>query len=95
MAADSILAGISQEATQQELVGTAVLLLSAILEKLPRVDAADRLLVSHAESNPTVSIAANQSLANVQQVGARDATHVPASIALAGATYIYDNIKVS
>ena len=78
-----------------------VYLLSSILEKLPRVDAADRLLVSHSESNPTVSIAASQTIATVSAVasvtalGGRDAGHAAYAIANVGALHIYDNIKVT
>ena len=75
-----------------------VYLLSSILEKLPRVDAADRLLVSHSESNPTVSIASAQTLATVTtltNVGGRDAAHAAFALANAGAMHIYDNIRVT
>lgn len=75
-----------------------VYLLSSILEKLPRVDVADRVLVSHAESNPTVSIASAQTLATVTtltNVGGRDAAHVAFALANAGAMHIYDNIRVT
>lgn len=75
-----------------------VYLLSSILEKLPRVDVADRVLVSHAESNPTVSIASAQTLATVTtltNVGGRDAAHAAFALANAGAMHIYDNIRVT
>ncbi len=75
-----------------------VYLLSSILEKLPRVDAADRLLVSHSESNPTVLIASAQTLATVTtltNVGGRDAAHAAFALANAGAMHIYDNIRVT
>ncbi len=105
----SILGGINQEATQQELLGEAILLLAAILERLPRVDAADRMLVSHAESNPTVAIAAAQTLATlttaadvtrINNFGASATTSKPADaipmhVANAGVMHIYDNIRAS
>lgn len=86
---------------------SALLLLSAILEKLPRIDAADRLMVSHAESNPTVSIAASQTLATVTTVatvstvsnqtniGGRDAAHAAYALANMGTAHIYNQIIVS
>lgn len=107
MPATSILGGISQEATQEELLGHMTLLLAAILEKLPRTDAADRLFVSHAESNPTVSIAATQTLATVTTVGSvttvgnqtnlggRDASHAAYALANMGTAHIYNNVLVS
>lgn len=77
-------------------------LLGSILEKLPRVDAADRVMVSHAESNPTVNIATNQDIRNVTgavasitAIGGRDAAHAAYALANAGALHIYDNIRVS
>jgi len=41
MAATSLLGGINQEASQQELLAQATFLLYSILEKMPRVDTAD------------------------------------------------------
>lgn len=104
MPATSILGGINQEATQEELLGHMTLLLAAILEKLPRTDAADRLFVSHAESNPTVAIAATQTLATVTTVstvanqtnlGGRDASHAAYALANMGTSHIYNNVLVS
>ena len=75
-----------------------IYLLSAILEKMPRVDAADRLMVSHAESSPTVAFASNQDLRTVTgltNIGGRDAAHTAFALANVGALHIYDNIRVS
>ncbi len=93
--ATSVLAGITQESTQQELLGNAVLLLAAMLDKMPRMDVADRLMVSHAESNPTVSIAGGQTLGDMTNIGGRSAAHSAYALANAGAMHIYDNIKVT
>ncbi len=57
-------AGMSQEETNQ----TMLYLLATIAEKLPRSDNFDRMVVTHAESNPTVAIAASQTLATVTTV---------------------------
>lgn len=62
MALQNLFGDVNLEATQQEMLAQMTLLLAAILEKLPRVDTADRVLVSHAESNPTVNLAASQTL---------------------------------
>lgn len=72
-----------------------IYLLSAILEKMPRVDAADRLMVSHAESNPTVAFASNQTVTGLTNIGGRDAAHTAFAMANVGALHIYDNIRVS
>jgi hypothetical protein len=56
MAAESILGGINQEATQQELLAQATLILLAILEKMPRVDVNDRLMVNPSESTANVVV---------------------------------------
>lgn len=78
-----------------------VFLLSSMLEKMPRVDAADRLLVSHAESNPTVAISSAQTVATVTtlggvtNIGGRDAAHAAFALANMGALHIYNNILVT
>lgn len=72
-----------------------IYLLSAILEKMPRVDAADRLMVSHAESSPTVAFASNQTVTGLTNIGGRDAAHTAFAMANVGALHIYDNIRVS
>lgn len=101
MALQNLFGEVTLEATQQEMLAQMTLLLAAILEKLPRVDTADRVMVSHAESNPTVSIAASQTVATVTTVGnqtnlgGRDAAHIAYAMANAGALHLYDNIKVS
>lgn len=80
---------------------TIAFILAAILEKMPRVDAADRLIVSHAESNPTMNIAAAQTLAtlttlgSMTNIGGRDASHTAYALANAGAMHIFNNIKVT
>ena len=108
MPATSILGGISQEATQQELLTQATLLLAAILEKLPRTDANDRAIVNTSDQgNVTVALAASQTLATVTTVstvttvgnqtniGGRDASHAAYALANMGTAHIYNNIIVS
>ncbi len=96
--ATSILAGLNEEATQQEMLGGILVLLSSMLEKMPRVDGADRLLVSHSESSPAVTIAAAQTLAtlttlgNQTNIGGRDASHMAYAAANAGSMHIYNNL---
>ena len=103
MALQNLFGELNLEATQQEMLAQMTLLLAAILDKLPRVDTNDRVMVSHAESNPTVSIAASQTLATLttqgtlQNLGAlsRPADGIPHHISNAGVMHIYNNITVS
>lgn len=109
MALQNLFGEVTLEATQQEMLAQMTLLLAAILEKLPRVDTADRVMVSHAESNPPISIAASQTLATLTTaadlnrlnnfgtsgVTSKPADAIPLHISNAGAMHIYDNIKVS
>lgn len=96
--ADSILGGISQEATQQELLSTAVLLLASILEKLPRVDASDRILTNGSEVASPVTVTTVASVTNVANqtaIGGRDAANIAFAMANIGAAHIYNNIQVT
>ena len=101
--AESILGGISQEATLQELLGTTVVLLAAILEKLPRTTGNDQAAVS-VEGTATVALASNQTLTtvttvgtvtNAAQLGGKPALAVADSITQVGALHLYDKITVS
>ena len=69
MASTSILAGLNQEASQQELLTQTTLLLAAILDRLPRLDANDRAIVNTSDQgNVTVALATSQTLATVTTV---------------------------
>ena len=96
MALQNLFGELNLEATQQEMLAQMTLLLAAILEKLPRVDTADRVMVSHAESH----LAAVTDLTRLSNFGSAGVTSKPADaiplhISNAGAMHIYDNIKVS
>ena len=108
MPATSILGGISQEATQQELLAQATLLLAAILESMPRTDANARAIVNTSDQgNVTVALAASQALSTVTTVntvsnvsnqvniGGRDASHAAYALANMGTAHIYNNLIVS
>ena len=105
MPATSILGGISQEATQQELLAHATLLLAAILESMPRTDANARAIVNTSDQgNVTMAIASAQTLAavttvatvsNQTNIGGRDASHAAYALANMGTAHIYNNIIVS
>lgn len=85
-------------------------LLMDILEKMPRVDVNDRLIVNTGDQgNVTVALATNQTLTTVTTVSAvtavqtlgtsstavRDTSATPAHIANMGAMHLYNNIIVS
>lgn len=102
MPATSILGGIGQEVTQQELLAHVTLLLSAILESMPRTDANQRAIVNTSDQgNVTMAIAAAQTLATVSTVsnqtniGGRDASNAAYALANMGTAHIYNNIIVS
>lgn len=83
----------------------ALLMLSAILENMPRTDANARAIVNTSDQgNVTVAIAATQTLATVTTVGTvsnqtniggRDASHAAYALANMGTAHIYNNIIVS
>lgn len=105
MPATSILGGISQEATQQELLTHVTLLLAAILENMPRTDANARAIVNTSDQGTvTVALAASQTLTTVSTVntvsnqtsiGGRDASNTAYALANMGTAHIYNNIIVS
>ena len=89
-------AALSQQETQEMML----LLLSQILDKLPRMDANDRLMVNMGETTPAGVTAVQTgagSVIGVQTLGSasREAGGIPAHIANMGAKHLYDNIKVS
>ena len=83
----------------------ALLMLSAILENMPRTDANARAIVNTSDQgNVTVAIAATQTLATVTTVGTvsnqtsiggRDASNTAYALANMGTAHIYNNIIVS
>lgn len=98
-------AGMSQEDTNQAIVQ----LLAAILDKLPRTDINDRLIVNGSEvanasapvtlaSLPTLSTLVDLNRINAMGATAatsRPADAIPLQIANIGALHIYDNIRVT
>ena len=83
----------------------ALLMLSAILENMPRTDANARAIVNTSDQgNVTVAIAATQTLATVTTVGTvsnqtniggRDASNTAYALANMGTAHIYNNLIVS
>lgn len=94
-------AGMSQEETNQ----TMLYLLATIAKKLPRSDKFDRMVVTHAESNPTVAIASAQTLATVTTVttlgnvgsasGMNTGNMIPLNMSNMSATILYNQIQVT
>lgn len=100
MAATSVLAGLNEEATQLELLGGAIVLLSAILEKMPRVTGNDQAAV--AIEGGSVGLLSNQTLATVTTLGTlNNLAAVGGKFVMAdnlnfgGVQHIYNNIIVS
>lgn len=100
----SILGGISQEATQEELLTHMTLLLAAVLEKMPRTDANDRVVTTGAEVTQPVSISTLATvttvgtvttMSNQTNIGGRDASNVAYALANMGTAHIYNQIQVS
>jgi hypothetical protein len=96
--------------TQTEVLTGMLAVLAAMLETLPRVDANNRVLVNASEVNPTVAIAAAQTLATVTtlttcstvssvsdhtNLGGRSASNMVYGNANAGCLHIYNNIVVT
>lgn len=107
--AESILGGLSQEATSLEMLSNITLLLAAMLEKMPRVTGNDQCAVS-VEGTPIVGISGAQTLAtvttvgtvttlgtmtNVTNIGGKPASTSADAISMSGTQHIYSNIIVS
>ena len=97
MALRNAFADLATEDTTQTLL----YLLTAILEKMPRVDNADRLVITSVEAGSqavTVSsgtVTTVSTVSNQTNLGGRDATNIPQAVANMGTAHIYNNIIVS
>lgn len=91
----------SGQLSQEEVLNGMLVVLAAMLESLPRVDSANRVLVNASEVNPTVALAASQTLGTVTTVsnhtniGGKDASNMVVGTANMGALHIYNNIIVT
>ena len=93
MALRNAFADLATEDTTQTLL----YLLTAILEKMPRVDNADRLVITSVEAGShavTVS-SGTVTVGNQTNLGGRDAANIPQAVANMGTAHIYNNIIVS
>lgn len=85
----------------QALNDTMLYMLSAILEKMPRVTSNDQASVS-IEIMPTVAFTANQdirniggALNNISNIGGKTTAVIPDALSQMGALHLYQNIIVS
>lgn len=98
--AQSLLAGLNLEETQQELLTQMTYLLLGIFEKMPRLDGNDRLIVNPSESTAPVAISSGtvttvSTVSNITNVGGKDAANIAYATANIGCAHIYNNIIVS
>jgi hypothetical protein len=103
----SILGGISQDASIQEMLATQTLILEAILAKLPRADANGKGFVSLAENTlgtiPTITTVGTVSaitagtITSVNSLGAslRPLDGTPMHLGNAGSMHLYNQILIS
>lgn len=99
MSLQNLFGDLNLEATQQEMLAQMTLLLAAILDKLPRVDVNDRMMVNvETGTLPTLTTASDLTrLNNMGTTGitSKPADAIPMHIANAGTMHIYNNIQVS
>lgn len=93
MALQNLFGDVALETTQEQLLAHATLLLSAIFEKMARVDTADRMAV-------VIETGALLDLTRLNNFGTAGVTSKPADaipmhLANAGMMHIYNNIQVS
>lgn len=94
--ADDIIQVLYEDNTESKLLETLLYFISAMAEKMPRVDDKDRQIVSvetgsiGVTSLPTLNI-----VGAVQNFSGGNTSAIPTHIANMGANYIYDQIKVT
>lgn len=96
MALQNLFGDVALETTQEQLLAHATLLLSAILEKMARVDTADRMAVS-IETGTVTTLTTLTTQGTLQSLGtlSRPADGIPHHLSNAGVMHIYNNITVS
>lgn len=96
MALQNLFGDVALETTQEQLLAHATLLLSAILEKMARVDTADRMAVVIENGTlPAVLDLTRLNTFGTSGATSKPADAIPMHLANAGTMHIYDNIKVS
>ena len=98
MALQNLLGELSLKTSQQKLLAQATYYLAAILDRLPRIDNNDRVIVNTSDQgNVTVTLASGTvtTVSNQTSLGGRDMSHAQMMKANAGCMHIYNNISVS
>ena len=81
----------------RNLSETILYYISSTLEKMPRLDAADRIIINGSEITQTVTISSGTvtTLSDQTNIGGRPASNMAVAISNSGAQYLYDNILVT
>lgn len=87
--ATSILGGINQETTQQELLAEAIILLKEISLKMPRTDTQARILTNASEISSSIGVI------SMGQTNVRYPDHIPPATMTAGMMHLYNNLVFS
>ena len=81
----------------RNLSETILYYISSTLEKMPRLDAADRIIINGSEITQTVTISSGTvtTLSDQTNIGGRPASNMAVAISNSGAQYLYDNLLVT
>ena len=92
------LATETNQLSDRELQEGVLYAMLAILEKMPRVDTADRIVTNQETGSVSISsgtVTTVGTVSNQTNIGGRDAAHASFAIANIGALHIYNNILVT
>lgn len=89
------LATETNQLSDRELQEGVLYAMLAILEKMPRVDTADRIVTNQETGSVSISSGTVTTVANQTNIGGRDAAHASFAMANIGALHIYNNILVT
>lgn len=89
------LATETNQLSDRELQEGVLYAMLAILEKMPRVDTADRIVTNQETGSVSISSGTVTTVTTVSNIGGRDAAHASFAMANIGALHIYNNILVT
>lgn len=89
------LATETNQLSDRELQEGVLYAMLAILEKMPRVDTADRIVTNQETGSVSISSGTVTTVGTVSNIGGRDAAHTSFAMANIGALHIYNNILVT
>ena len=89
------LATETNQLSDRELQEGVLYAMLAILEKMPRVDTADRIVTNQETGSVSISSGTVTTVSNQTNIGGRDAAHASFAMANIGALHIYNNILVT